>query len=140
MILEAYGFTDVAIFDASQGMLPPDMFDFIIETLATTKTLGEIVQAIRPRGKIILKSLQHRPVSLNFSDMIKKEPVLHAVNYGLFEEALALMADGRLALQSLWGEVYAPEDFADVFAKSEENEAVKLFFAPGARASSSPRQ
>jgi threonine dehydrogenase-like Zn-dependent dehydrogenase len=135
-ILEAYGFTDVAIFDASQGTLPSDTYDFIIETLATTETLEEIVRAIRPRGKIILKSRQHRPVSLNFSDIIKKEPVLHAVNYGPYEEALALMADGRLALQPLCGEVYALENFADVFAKSEESEAVKLFFAPGGRESS----
>jgi L-iditol 2-dehydrogenase len=135
-ILEAYGFTHVAVFDASSGVLPADTYDFIIETLATTETLEDIVRAIRPRGTIILKSRQHRPVSLTFSELIKKEPVLHAVNYGPFEEALALLAARRLALEPLCGEVYELEDFAEVFAKSEEGEAVKLFFAPGNCASS----
>lgn len=129
-ILETYGFSDVAIFAAGQGMLQPDMYDFIIETLATTETLEEMVRAIRPRGKIILKSRQHRPVSLNFIDLIKKEPVLHAVNYGPFEEALALMAEGRLSLEPMCGEVYVLDDFAEVFAISTESDARKLFFAP----------
>lgn len=131
MILKAYGFADVAVCETRRDVLPVDTYDFIIETCATTETLEEILQAIRPRGTIILKSRQHQPVSLVFSDLIKKEPVLHAVNYGPFEEALALMAAGRLAMEPLCGAVYALQDFADVFAQAERSEAVKLFFAPG---------
>ena len=129
-ILKAYGFADVAVFDAGQGALPSHTYDFIIETLATTQSLEEIIQAIRPRGKIILKSRQHQPVSLTFTDIIKKEPVFHAVNYGSFEESLALMADARLNLDGLLGEVYELEAFDEVFAKSQESESLKLFFTP----------
>jgi L-iditol 2-dehydrogenase len=129
-ILKAYGFTDAAVFDASQGVLPSHTYDFIIETLATTETLEEMIHAIRPRGKIILKSRQHRPVSITLTDIIQKEPVFHAVNYGSFEESLALMAKGRLDLDGLFGEVYALEAFDEVFARSQASESLKLFFAP----------
>ena len=130
-ILKAYGFADIAIFDASREVLPSHEYDFIIETLATTETLEEIIRAIRPRGKIILKSRQHRPVSLNFTDIIKKEPVFHAVNYGSFEESLELRAEERLKLDGLFGEVYKLEAFDEVFTKSQASESLKLFFAPG---------
>ena len=131
MILQAYGFVDVTICEAGCAVLPADTYDFIIETCATTETLAEILQAVRPRGTIILKSRQYQPVSLVFSDLIKKEPVLHAVNYGPFEEALALIATERLALHPLCGAVYALEDFAQVFVQAKRSEATKLFFAPG---------
>ena len=57
----------------------------------------------------MLKSRQHQPVSVVFSDLIKKEPVLPAVNDAPFEEALALLATERLALHPLCGAVYALE-------------------------------
>jgi L-iditol 2-dehydrogenase len=130
-ILDVYGFADVTVCDATTAVLPADTYDFIIETLATTETLEEIIRAIRPLGKIILKSRQYQPVSLILSDLIKKEPVFHAVNYGSFETSLDLIADRRLKVDGLMGEVFQLEEFAEVFARSKNSESLKLFFAPG---------
>jgi threonine dehydrogenase-like Zn-dependent dehydrogenase len=65
------------------------------------------------------------------SDLIKKEPVFHAVNYGSFETSLDLIADRRLKVDGLMVEVFQLEEFAEVFARSKNSESLKLFFAPG---------
>ena len=60
--------------------------------------------------------------------------MLHAVNYGPFDEALALIATDAWRCTLVWGGIRL-EDFAHVFVQAEESEAVKLFFALGGRES-----
>ncbi|CBN58160.1 MULTISPECIES: zinc-dependent alcohol dehydrogenase [Kamptonema] len=128
-ILKAYGFEDVTIYDAaSDRELKPDYYDFIIETLVTSEALNAMLQALRPGGKIILKSRQHQPVALNVNQILKKEPIFHAVNYGSFEEALYLMASGQIDLDDILGEEFELEDFETVFSAAKQGESRKLFF------------
>jgi L-iditol 2-dehydrogenase len=128
-ILKAYGFEDVTIYDAaSHEELKPDYYDFIIETLVTTEALNAMLQALRPGGKIIFKSRQHQPVALNISQILKKEPIFHAVNYGSFEESLDLMASGQIDLSDIFGEEFELEDFETAFSAAKQGESRKIFF------------
>jgi L-iditol 2-dehydrogenase len=128
-LLKAYGFLDVTIYNAeSNKELNADSYDFIIETLVTTEALNVMLQALRPRGKIIFKSRQHQPIALNVNEILKKEPIFHAVNYGSFEEALSLMASQQIDLSDIFGEEFEIEDFEKAFSASKQGESRKLFF------------
>jgi L-iditol 2-dehydrogenase len=132
-ILKAYGFRNVMIFDPAEGRpLRENTYDFAIETLATEKTLRDLMLALKPGGKIVLKSRKHEPVGVNLSLAVKKEVTLTAVNYGDFGEAIRLMAEGLIRVDDLLGPEHKLEEFAAVFERSKTLETQKIFFNPGA--------
>ncbi len=129
-ILQAEGFADVTTFDHTDASIAPlqgDHYDFIIETLATTATMAQMIHAVKPGGVIVLKSRQHTPVGMNINDLVKKDITLAAVNYAPFEDCIALAASGRLDVEDLFGDVYPLEQFADIFEMSKGKESKKLF-------------
>jgi L-iditol 2-dehydrogenase len=130
-ILKASGFDNVSIYDPASGALEESAYDFAIETLATTQTMDDIFRALKPGGRVVLKSRKHEHIGINFNTAIKKQITLTAVNYGDFQEAIRIMADGRLEVDDLLGDVYALEDFEQVFARSKTHESAKIFFKPG---------
>ncbi len=131
-ILAAHGFEDVAIHDHrgdGREPLAAGAYDFIIETVATSGSLREMIRAIRPFGKIVLKSRQLEEVAVDFSAAIRKELSIHAVNYGSFSESIAMVADGRLDVEDVMGPVYRLEDFERAFAESGIYGCSKSFFS-----------
>lgn len=130
-IMRSYGFENVTIHDPQTENLEDNAYDFAIETLATEKAMAEIFRAVRPRGRVIIRSRKHEPVGILFDLAVKKEVTLQAVNYGSFDEAIALMAEGRIQVDDLLGDVHALESFAAVFAASKTSESAKVFFKPG---------
>jgi L-iditol 2-dehydrogenase len=130
-ILRAYGFGDVTLFDpAAGGAVPEGVYDFAIETLATTETLRDLMRMVRVQGRIVLKSRKHEPVGLVLAEAVRREITLSAVNYGDFRESIDLMASGRIVVDDLLGEEYGLDDYADVFEKSKTHEVRKVFFDP----------
>ena len=103
-------------------------YDFVIETVATNSSMREIVRAVRPGGKIILKSRQHELVSIKLADLVKKEPTIHAVNYGSFDEALQLLQRKLITIDDLVDGIYPLTDFKRVFATAQNSESLKPFF------------
>jgi L-iditol 2-dehydrogenase len=132
-ILKAYGFGRVEIYDPASGVALRDgAYDFAIETLATEKTMRDLMQAVKPCGKIVLKSRKHEPVGINLALAVKKEITLTAVNYGDFGEAIRLMAEGLIQVDDLLGTEHQLDEFAAVFERSKTLETQKIFFNPGA--------
>lgn len=130
-ILHAYGFQDIEIFDpATAENVPDGVYDFAVETLATTDTMRDLFRMIRPCGRIVLKSRKHEPVGIVLAEAVRREITLSAVNYGDFNEAIDLMASGRIVVDDLLGDEYPLEAFADVFARSKTHEQRKVFFNP----------
>jgi len=131
-ILQAHGFNNITIHDPAAGKaLAENAYDFAIETIATVQAMDDIFSAVKPGGKVVVKSRKHEPVGINFNTAIKKEITLSAVNYGDFKEAIQLMADGRLQVDDLLGDIYALDDFEKVFERSKTFESTKVFFRPG---------
>ena len=126
-VLLAKGFTDVTVCSHADD-LPDNAYDFVIETLATTDVMNKIIRAVKPGGRIVLKSRQHVPVAFNINTLVLKDIKLDAVSYGDFQEGIDLIADGRLRVDDLFGDVFQLEQFADVFAQSRLAETRKLFF------------
>ncbi len=128
-ILTAKGFYNVEVFDhASSESVDKNAYDFVIETVATNSSMREIVRAVRPGGKIILKSRQHDLVSIRLADLVKKEPTIHAVNYGSFDEALQLLQRKLITIDDLVDGIYPLTDFKRVFATARNSESLKPFF------------
>ena len=103
-------------------------YDFAIETIASTEHLEGMLRCIRPGGKLILKSRGHERLSFKPVDWINKEPVVRAVKYGSFDDAIALLAEGRVTVDDLVDGVYELEEFETVFARARNSEALKPFF------------
>ena len=131
-ILKAYGFEQVAVHDPLAATLKDSAYDFAIETLATEKTMSDLMQAVKPGGTIVLKSRKHEPVGISLAQAVKKEITFTAVNYGDFGEAIRLMAENLIKVDDLLGPEHRLEDFAAVFERSKSLETQKVFFNPGA--------
>ncbi len=131
-ILSLKGFNNISIYDPDDvnASLPDNEFDFIIETLINSESLAEMVRAVKPRGRIVLKSRQFEPLSFRMVDMIKKEPIFDFVKYGSFEEAYKLLADKQLNVDDLVDDIYGLDQYSKVFERSEVKESLKPFFAP----------
>lgn len=130
-ILMLDGFTNVTIFDESTGeVIDEGAYDFVIETYINTETLMNMVRAVRPGGKIVLKSRQHHPVSFSMTQILRKEPVFHFVNYGSFDDAICLLATNLLDITDLVDGVYPLEKYKSVINIAKQQETLKPFFAP----------
>lgn len=130
-ILQAKGFENIQTFDPSNNLLSlkANSYDYVIETLATSKTLAEMINLVRHGGKIILKSRQHKAIAIDFIDAIKKEITFQAVNYGSFDEAITLIANNNINFTPMFGKVYKLEDFKEAFDLSANDELLKRFFS-----------
>ncbi len=124
--LRACGFTQVEVCDAATP-LPADSYDFIVETLADSAAMGRMVTALKPGGRLILKSRQHTPVSFNINQLVLKSITLEAVNYAPFAQGIELIASGALVVDDLFGPVYPLDDYARAFAADRQGENKKIF-------------
>ncbi|NES95138.1 MAG: L-threonine 3-dehydrogenase, partial [Desertifilum sp. SIO1I2] len=126
---KAYGFLDVTLYSGeSNEELQTDFYVFINETFVNTEAFNAMLKALKPRGKKIFKSRQHQSLALTVSQILQKEPIFYAVNYGSFEEALALMNSKQLDFSDIFGKEFDLEDFENVFFASKQSESCKLFF------------
>jgi len=128
-ILKVHGIDDVHIHDPANPV-EPNAFDYVIETMMTSQTFADVTEAVRPGGKIVLKSRQHQPIQFVMTELLRKEPVMHVVNYGSFEDALALLVSGKVLVDDLVDGIYSLDQFQSVLNKAREQEALKPFFAP----------
>lgn len=129
-VLRAKGFERIEVYDDSEYGTRPlleNHYDFIIETFTTSITMKRLIKAVKPNGTIILKSRQHIPVEININSLVMKDITLQAVNYGDFQEGIDLISSGKLNIDDFLGDVYALEDYEDVFAKSKKGEEKKIF-------------
>jgi L-iditol 2-dehydrogenase len=130
-ILAVHGINNVDVFEASSDEPPEECgYDYVVETMMNADTFSNLAKAVRPGGKIILKSRQHLPVPIVMTDLLKKEPVMHVVNYGSFEEALELLIAGKVKVDDLVDGIYSLDQYQTVMKNASRQEALKPFFAP----------
>lgn len=127
-VLLAHGFERVDL-RAPGDPLAEDEYDFAIETAASTAVMRALAAAVRPRGRVVLKSRLVEPVALDLLQIVPKELTLAAAHYGSFEDAIALLASRRLVADDLLGPARPLEAFADVLEDAKKSEQNKLFFA-----------
>jgi L-iditol 2-dehydrogenase len=130
-LLQAQGYERVVVCGPEEtDSLPADRFDYVIETALEESTLERMVRVARPHAMLVLKSRRPGTIPLEVLPLLRKQLTIRAVNYGPFSKALALLSEGQLDLEGLFGEIYPLEEFADAFAQDSGSESAKLFLDP----------
>ncbi|HNF17538.1 MAG TPA: alcohol dehydrogenase catalytic domain-containing protein [Leptospiraceae bacterium] len=97
-IMIFYGFQNITVLSAgSISAVSENEFDFGIETEAESEGFSHLIRAVRPRGKIILKSRQPVPMQISVKNIAEKELVLQGAGYGSFEEAVKIAGSLKLS-------------------------------------------
>ena len=131
-LLAADGFGHVELFDPARDPTPrPCSADFVVETTGAPTALAGVLEALRPRGTVVVKSRAPRPVELDLRAALAKEITVRAARYGSFARAIHLLAERRLRVDDLLGPAEPLEAFERVFAEARAGEARKPFFAVG---------
>jgi threonine dehydrogenase-like Zn-dependent dehydrogenase len=109
----------------------PDLhdLDWIVEAQATDASLAEAMGALRPGGTMVLKSRPPRSVPVDIACAVRREITLVARSYGSFDDAVAWLASGRVAVHDLVGEAFPLDRFEDAFKAARTSERHKLFFS-----------
>lgn len=128
-VLAAAGLGHVPL-HAVDAPLPPAAYDYIIETVATSAALAQLLPAVRCGGRIVLKSRPPEPALWPIAAAVLREVSLCAVAYGPFDEALRWLVARRVEVADLLGEVYPLDDFAHAFIAASGAEARKVFLQP----------
>jgi len=126
-VLRAHGFEQLSQGSATDA--PACSFDAVIETVPTAAGFSRALELVRAGGTVVLKSRPPAPVPLDVRTAVSKELSFRAVEYGSFEEAVALLESRRIAVEDLLGEIYPLEAWADAFAVSR-GESAKTFLRP----------
>lgn len=100
-------------------------FDFAVET--HPNQIGTIIQALRPGGRLILKSRSQQPQAVDLSRLVEKEISLSACHYGQFTEAVPLIESKSLALDELIGSIHPLENYAEAFEQAKGDQRRKTF-------------
>jgi L-iditol 2-dehydrogenase len=127
-ILTTLGVEDVQCYQPGVDRAPREgSLDVIVETIASTESVYEMMLLLRPRGMLLLKSRLSADVRLDVALAVRRELCLQAVNYAPFAEALSWL--GRLQLTELLGSSYALQDYEAAFSAACASESKKIFFS-----------
>ena len=108
--------------------LCPDAYDFMIETRATEATLAAAMRALRPGGTLVLKSRPAERVPFDVHEAVRRRLTIQAVDYGSYDQAIALLSGDALSLDDLLGPMHHPRDHEALFDALLEEEHHKHFF------------
>ncbi|MFM9607129.1 zinc-dependent alcohol dehydrogenase [Streptomyces niveiscabiei] len=127
-VLRAAGFNavDTRATDSATP-LERDAYDYAVETLPTKEAFDELIRAVRPGGRIVLKSRPPAPVALDLTAALRKELVFEATAYATFAQSLAFLAEHEVS--DLFGRTYPLERFADAFDADGTGEQRKIFLS-----------
>lgn len=131
-ILRAHDFNNVFVYDENgDESVEENAYDYAIETLADEAVMSVLFKAVKPGGRIVIKSRQVELIGINFNDAVQKELNICAVNYGNFGEAINLMSKKLIEVDDLFGSVHRLGDFKSVFDVDESFDLKKIFFEMG---------
>lgn len=130
-VLEGAGFQRIEA-RAPDAELDGAGYDFAVET--DPGALDRALRALARGGTLVLKSRPASPVTFDLRAAVLRDLTLRGIGYGAMNDAIDLLAAGRLQLDDLLGPVRPLEEFEQVFAEAERSEGRKLFLAMSAEA------
>lgn len=119
------GYTNISCIHNTE-LLGECTCDIIIET--APEHLCEYIKALKPKGKLILKSRGYTKACLVPNDVAMKEISICGARYGSFDEAVKILASDQLDTKELFGDVYSLDEFETAFDEADKCDAKKIFF------------
>ncbi|MCB0328047.1 MAG: alcohol dehydrogenase catalytic domain-containing protein [Bdellovibrionales bacterium] len=127
-VLHCFGFDQIEMVDEPELIdASPSSFDFAIETGISQESFSAILNLLRPKGMLIVKSRQHQAIRVRLLELLDKEIRLQALAYGSFEQALEILSSGELSVEDLIGKQHSLEGLAKELPHSLHSELAKPF-------------
>ena len=106
-ILMSKGFIKIDIVSPKEiETLQENSIDFAIETELSKKNINDLIDCLKPGGKIIFKSRNYNSIAVPIIKIVQKEIQIHGTFYGDFQESLNLIESQTLNIHELCGETY----------------------------------
>ncbi len=129
-VLIESGIRRLTMWDPKLDETPPlSAFDFAVEASISQAGLRALISAVRPGGKIVLKSRPAHTVALDVAALVRRELTLRAVHYGSFDQAVQWISEGRIELEDLIGPLVPLSAFSSVFKDASDCEQHKIFLS-----------
>lgn len=106
--------------------LEPHAFDVAVECTGNPEGFAVAVKALRPRGTLVMKSTYAGALTLDASAVVVNELTLVGSRCGPFAPALRLLAERRVAVESLIHARYPLRDGLAGFAHAERPGVLKV--------------
>jgi threonine dehydrogenase-like Zn-dependent dehydrogenase len=104
----------------------PDRRDYVIEASGSPSGFGLAVQALKPRGTLILKSTYHGAMNLDTAPLVIQEITIVGSRCGPFAPALNLLTQKLIPTDDLITAVYPARDLLNAFEYASRSEAIKV--------------
>lgn len=128
-VLECSGYRTINAIDSSNSAGFSNHFDYLIETDLNNESIEEMIHALKPKGKLILKSRPSNSILFPVKQIVQKEIQLLGAHYGDFKTAIDLLADKQLYIDDLFGDDFPLSQATVKLADSSESkESKKTFF------------
>ncbi len=103
-------------------------FDHVVEATGRPEGLDLAMKIVRPRGTIHVKSTHGVPVKFDATHVAVKEIRIQGSRCGPFEEAIALLKNGKVRVSELITRHFRLDDFDQAFTKAWEPNSLKVMF------------
>jgi len=117
------GETDVAL-----KMTDGAGFDNVVETTGTPGGLEQALRLVKPRGTLHLKSTHGLPVQLDVTKVVVDEIRVQGSRCGPFEEAIGLLAEGKVEVREMITDRFPLEKCGEAFGRARSSTSIKTIF------------
>jgi len=108
----------------------PGRFDVAVECTGNPDGFAVAQRAVRPRGTLVLKSTYAGALTLDASALVVNEVTLVGSRCGPFAPALRLLAEGRVAVQSLIHARHPLGEGVAAFEEAQRTGVLKVLVEP----------
>jgi threonine dehydrogenase-like Zn-dependent dehydrogenase len=110
--------------------MPPRSFDFAVECTGNAEGFATALAALRPRGKLILKSTYAGKLTLDAAAIVVDEITIVGSRCGPFAPAIALLAQQQIDVLPLIQGGYALRDGLRAFQHAQQRGVLKILLEP----------
>lgn len=109
--------------------IPDKGFDTVIEATGTTEGFLLARKALRPRGRLVLKSTYHGLLEINMSSIVVDEITIVGSRCGPFTPAIRLLREKKVDVSPLIMGRYPLSAGIDAFVRAAEKGVLKILLA-----------
>jgi L-iditol 2-dehydrogenase len=116
----------------ARGFSGREGVDLVVETAGTPEAAGHALALVRPGGRVVLTGLPHAPAPLSLFAVVRREvTILGSMIYqDEFEQALRLLAEGRVRGSPLITHRFGLEAIQQAFVAHRDPASIKVAVLP----------
>lgn len=114
----------------SSETVTPNSYDVVIEATGRAEGLAAALKAIRPRGKLALKSTYAGAANIDLAPIVINELTVVGSRCGTFERAIAALAQDKIDPRPLLTASYPLAEVETAFARAAAPGVLKVWISP----------